>query len=1858
MEEQPCKRNMSCTCKLCTGENVEMLQSISRSIKSNIMYSEAQSPVAGKKKEVEIVQEAPQMAPVKVQQEEVAPQVETMQVEHVTDVVSTEEPSSAPLDSRLIDKNWKVRKGAFETLKRMFESNDPEASKYIDLFPKLAQDANASALDSGLEAIVAFVSNEKYTIPSNIVPALMKNVIDKGFSGRPGTVKTSEALVLLLVQVEQAECVIEQLIAGLKHKKPKVPPLCVSTITNCMEAFGPRIISFALLKPHLVAMCESTTRNVRPNAMKLLMEIYRWVGPTLLADVISSIRPAQQTEYNNSIADITPGQAVPTMALRGARLPAKAKKGADSSGVGATESTLDPREFAETVNLLDKLAKSEFKKKLALPKWSEKVAALNIVLELIGPVPKLENGEYFELVGTLKRLLAESNINIVGKAINVLGALADGLRKGFAPHAKQTYSTLLQKLSDKKSVVLVATNSALDLYQQHCVPLDVMLEDVRNVCLGTKIKAPQARVQAIQFIQRAIDTKNVDLNANPSLTEELTNLGATLISDTDPKVRAAATSFFASIVKNATELEQKTKPVLDGIGRSNSRVHAKITELVTGIPASATTSKTTTTAVAASTSSKSSTASSSPPKKLAPRKSVREPKAPAAVSSSNNQSNPEPEKSTLSINAAEQKVVDLNIPDWSEMTTNFQSVKWNERKGAFDQLVEAVKNLSLDDASNVSALILVIKKYTKEFKEGNVNVLMSAFTAISTIADTCSCVFPPSIASIVIPSALDKIGDRKLKKSIADMLLTLSEVLGPAAVIACIAGYMGKVKSPLAQMEVLEFLKACISDFGVSNCDAPSIVEFCCSPHGIESANPKVRTATISVISVAYTQLGPPFLSMVSAKNLKPVIQSSIESECTKAGYSPETALNSVKRKSKVATRDGNGGGAGSTMDISSSVTKKMLQDMSNESDKAAWKTRSLALDAVLQICQSAGVSRFEYNRAVSDLMKALKARLSDSNSNLKVKAAQVIGNVASCVGPPVSKFSKLILPDLLSGVGDNKKVMQSSSIEALTKWVTHDGKLCESTIESLLSYLAIAMVENKVGRVELLEWAKPIVKTGINLAPLVNATVFCLQDRNSMVRDLAQEILEEVVNSVGEEAIATSCRDIKPAVMRALTPILEKTFRKTRAAVAPPPPPPQQPQLVSAAQPPPVPAQKIEPKTPIEPVVVAVPEKEEPVVVSLLTSCTDCYKSERLAKSEWNLDEQELSRSWSKSMDSGFHAKLFSNDEKLEAIALLTTCIQEYPNEVVNQLDFILKWCTLHLVDHENVQVFGRVLEFLVQLTTFLYEKKSYELHEKEVSIVFPYLIQQIGHEKVRFRLKIDEIVQLITKLSPTANLIPHLLMACATCANPKSRVEAMNLITREIKKDGYSSLLTTKGLQQLGQLIEAGKVPDNEAMEAVFIEIYHQCNQNMEKVFELCHIKNEVIQDALNERMGIKKTRNDEKTPAKEPMRPPSPENLIEVSDSPLHYDDSHIDIHKMSSTPAARRQLYPEENNSFQHVLQHLDLLLVSPTRITPPSSDAYHKGKDALKLIYGLGKGDAVKPECGIHYLRSNWATLVSRLANILAGCFGSSPNETMDIYMLSTVMSVLKMLFRQPQTPRDVDDKNLTKLIWTCVTGLFDERFTNGVFEEYLPVRIIYSFDKFLLCLIEDLETTRVLEVLLDILSTHCLDKDPSKEQAVVVKMIQKLMPRVPSDIDIGRLLLKLDHFLRQLHRTNGDFQTAHNVGANILKAIVESGTEKSSTIRLQDHFSTLPSISPVFVPLKEMGYHFHGKRSVLESLGPNTREAVNALEAQAMTEPEKLAVDMEKKLNVEQRKRVSNDLSGQSVLALQERLAYFKKSNN
>lgn len=137
---------------------------------------------------------------------------------------------------------------------------------------------------------------------------------------------------------------------------------------------------------------------------------------------------------------------------------------------------------------------------------------------------------------------------------------------------------------------------------------------------------------------------------------------------------------------------------------------------------------------------------------------------------------------------------------------------------------------------------------------------------------------------------------------------------------------------------------------------------------------------------------------------------------------------------------------------------------------KDSWKKRKEALEEVESVCtQYKGLISSDPDcfKGLVQLMRALKSRLGDSQSNLKPLASRNIASILGSVDSSAqTKLGKIVYGPLISAaMSDNKKIMRDASLEALklgtTKLELEGGGVNASSMEPFMQACATGFIES-----------------------------------------------------------------------------------------------------------------------------------------------------------------------------------------------------------------------------------------------------------------------------------------------------------------------------------------------------------------------------------------------------------------------------------------------------------------------------------------------------------------------------------------------------------------------------------------------------------------------------------------------------------------------------------------------------------------------------------------------------------------------------------------------------------------------------
>ena len=160
-----------------------------------------------------------------------------------------------------------------------------------------------------------------------------------------------------------------------------------------------------------------------------------------------------------------------------------------------------------------------------------------------------------------------------------------------------------------------------------------------------------------------------------------------------------------------------------------------------------------------------------------------------------------------------------------------------------------------------------------------------------------------------------------------------------------------------------------------------------------------------------------------------------------------------------------------------------------------------------------------------------LKARIPDTNKAVQALALDVIARIATGMGKPFEKYTRLYAVPIATVLADQKAPVRASAKAALTAIAT----ACEGP-ESLVSGLASALeAQNPLQRSELLSWLSEWFKDhpappSLDLNPFAGPVVACLDDKSGDVRKGAQTVLPFLMSTVGYNALVKETNNLKPA--------------------------------------------------------------------------------------------------------------------------------------------------------------------------------------------------------------------------------------------------------------------------------------------------------------------------------------------------------------------------------------------------------------------------------------------------------------------------------------------------------------------------------------------------------------------------------------------------------------------------------------------------------------------------------------------------------------------------------------------------------
>ncbi|KAL1297198.1 hypothetical protein AAFC00_004768 [Neodothiora populina] len=421
-----------------------------------------------------------------------------------------EDFSNLPLPERFAHKVWKVRKEAYEAATKEFKTAQPnspivrEFTQDSGLWKAAVADSNVAAQQEALIAYGAFLEIAGPNGASRTRSHTIQPIVEKGLTGRPAAKAAALEALLLLIELDKAEPVMEELLPFMTHKQPKVTTAALAALTAVYHAYGvktvePKPVIKLLPKPYGHA-----DKNVRAEAQNLTVELYRWLKDAMKPLFWGELKPVQQTDLEKLFEKVKDEPPPKQERLLRSQQEA-AEMAAEDPSAGQVEDEAEDDEAAvdlepefEAVDVFAKMPK-DLNERLGSSKWKDRKEVLEEVHTAVNH-PAIQEGPFDDLIRGLAKSMKDANIAVVTIAANIVEILANGLKKSFAKYRSSIVSPILERFKEKKQSVTDALAAALD-----AVAAATSIQDnIEEILEFMKHKNPLVKLETARFLTRSL----------------------------------------------------------------------------------------------------------------------------------------------------------------------------------------------------------------------------------------------------------------------------------------------------------------------------------------------------------------------------------------------------------------------------------------------------------------------------------------------------------------------------------------------------------------------------------------------------------------------------------------------------------------------------------------------------------------------------------------------------------------------------------------------------------------------------------------------------------------------------------------------------------------------------------------------------------------------------------------------------------------------------------------------------------------------------------------------------------------------------------------------------------------------------------------------------------------------------------------------------------------------------------------------------------------------------------------------------------------------------------------------------------
>ena len=443
------------------------------------------------------------------------------------DFLLDEEPEedSGPLAVRLESKVWRTRAQAYSDLADLVASGSPtEGVIWEDKLTKWLGDVHPGAQESAMALIMRLLIHQPQLFQGPRAIDIAKTAIEKAITSSKSSIKSAATdLIVNLFQGldEDWEGFALEIATLMEQKNPKVQSATVYALTQLLTNFGPAGLPIKQWLSLVERATSSPNLTVRSDSLRFLKEVYRWLHESLFPFL-----PRVKKELIEEIKQTDLGSVPVT--------PIKVTKQVH------TRNLLDAFEMSDAKDIFVRFNEAWCEQVVGMEKWTDRKEALE-TLNTEADVPRLADKPADALVALSKRLLNDSNVQVVTLVIRLLGLLAKGQKNAFEQPAKHFLPLLVLKFRDKKPQIVSETHQTL-LRLLKSIKLSYILEKMPKFL---EDKTPSVRVNLFLYMEAWISSEP---DQTLPVCGSIVDMVKRYVGDNVAEVRDAATNLIGEYV--------------------------------------------------------------------------------------------------------------------------------------------------------------------------------------------------------------------------------------------------------------------------------------------------------------------------------------------------------------------------------------------------------------------------------------------------------------------------------------------------------------------------------------------------------------------------------------------------------------------------------------------------------------------------------------------------------------------------------------------------------------------------------------------------------------------------------------------------------------------------------------------------------------------------------------------------------------------------------------------------------------------------------------------------------------------------------------------------------------------------------------------------------------------------------------------------------------------------------------------------------------------------------------------------------------------------------------------------------------